>query len=120
VVDDKAKDPAAAERANWRFFAVTYDSGTNAGHVKFYFGNANADAKLNRAVDCDRGPAGPKIAPCLTVGNLNPTSRPMAPDKHSFRGIIDEIRIFGSTVDGTGALEKDEIIKVQNRNLPAP
>ena len=120
MVDDKAKDPAVAERANWRFFAVTYDSGTNAGHVKFYFGTTNTDAKLNRAVDCDRGPVGPKIGPCLTIGNVNPSSRPMAPDKHSFRGIIDEIRIFGSTIDGAGALHLAEIIKVQNRNLPAP
>ena len=44
----------------------------------------------------------------------------MAPEKHSFHGIIDEVRIFGSTIDGSGALGLEEIIKVQNRELPAP
>jgi len=120
IIEDKPKDAAAAERGNWRFFAVTYDSGTNAGHVKFYFGTLNADPKLNRAVDCDRGPVGPKGAPCLSIGNVATVSRPMAPDKHSFRGVLDEIRIFGSTLDGSGALDLPELIKVQNRTAPTP
>jgi len=120
IMEEKPKDAAAAQRANWRFFAVTYDSGTNAGHVKFYFGTLNADPKLNRAVDCDRGPVGPKIGQCLTVGNLNSASRPMAPERCSFRGIIDELRIFGSTMDGSGALDLTELIKVQNRTAPTP
>lgn len=120
IVDDKAKDAAAAERANWRFFAVTYDSTTNAGHVKFYFGTANAAPKLNRAVDCDRGAVGPKIGPTLTVGNLNTISRPMAPERCSFRGVIDELRVHGSTLDGSGALPLAEIEKVQNRTVATP
>jgi len=120
IMEEKPKDVAVAERANWRFFAVTSDSSTNAGHVKFYFGTLNADAKLNRAVDCDRGPVGMKIGPNLTVGNLNAASRPMAPDRCSIKGILDEIKIYGSTVDGSGALDKDEIIRIQNRVAATP
>ncbi len=120
IVEVNPKDAAAADRANWRFFAVTYNSGTNAGHVKFYFGTMNADPKLNRAVDCDRGSVGPKIGPTLTIGNLNTVSRPMAPERCSFRGVIDEFKIFGSTLDGSGALELPELIKVQNRTAPTP
>ena len=35
--------------------------------------------------------------------------------ERTYRGILDEIRIFGSTLDGSGALPLDELIKVQNR-----
>jgi hypothetical protein len=115
VVDEKAKDPAQASRANWRFFAVTYDSTAASGHVKFYFSeNPYVDAKLDVTVDYDKGPTGAKIAPYLTVGNLPAQARPMSPDKN-FRGGIDELRIFGSTLDGSGALDLPHLIKIQNR-----
>ena len=40
--------------------------------------------------------------------------RPLAPER-SYRGILDEIRIYGSTLDGSGALPLEELIKIQNR-----
>jgi hypothetical protein len=98
----------------WRFFAVTYDSGLASNHVKFYCCTQNEDAKLINACDYNRGPSGAKISPQLTIGNVPPQTRPMAPER-TFRGILDEIRIFGSTLDGSGALPIEEIIKIQNR-----
>jgi hypothetical protein len=116
--DPKATDPGQALTANWRFFAVTYDSTAAAGHVKFYIGTAQADAKLvDKPVDYPRGAVGPRIGPTLTVGNVNGLTRQIAPDR-SFKGLIDEVRVFGSTADGSGALSLPEIIKVQNRVVP--
>jgi hypothetical protein len=117
IVDEKKLTPENANQlaqANWRFFAVTYDSTAASGHVKFYFGTRQADAKLDTECEYARGPAGAKISPTLTIGNTTLVTRPMAPDRN-FKGQIDEIRIFGSTSDGSGALPVAEIIKVQNR-----
>jgi hypothetical protein len=117
VFDSKATNIYTEQAAKWRFFAVTYDSGAASNHAKFYIGTRNADAKLVNAVDYNRGPSGAKISPCLTVGNVTPMIRPMAPER-SFRGLLDEIRLYGSTLDGSGALSEPELIKIQNRIVP--
>ena len=114
LYDAKAANAGTEANAKWRFFAVTYDSGLASGHVKFYFAPANQDPKLVNACDYNRGPSGGKISPVLSIGNVPPMIRPMAPER-TYRGILDEIRIFGSTLDGSGALPLEDIIKVQNR-----
>jgi hypothetical protein len=117
VFDSKATNVYTEQYQKWRFFAVTYESGVANSHVKFYVGTRAADAKLVNAVDYNRGPSGVKISPTLTIGNLPPMIRPMAPER-SYRGLLDEIRIYGSTLDGSGALPEAEIIKIQNRVVP--
>ncbi len=117
VFDSKATNVYTEQYQKWRFFAVTYDSGLASNHVKFYIGTRAADAKLVNAVDYSRGPSGMKISPTLTIGNLPPMIRPMAPER-SYRGLLDEIRIYGSTLDGSGALPESDIIKIQNRVVP--
>lgn len=114
VYDSKAKEAGAETWQKWRFFAVTYDSGLASNHVKFYSASQNEDVKLINAVEYNRGPSGGKISPYLSIGNVTPMIRPMAPER-SYRGILDEIRIFGSTLDGSGALPLEELIKIQNR-----
>ena len=114
LYDAKTTNAGAEASAKWRFFAVTYDSGLAAGHVKFYVGTGNQDPKLINACDYNRGPSGAKISPVLSVGNVPPVIRPMAPER-TYRGILDEIKIYGSTLDGSGALPLEEIIKIQNR-----
>lgn len=108
----EASDAALA--ANWRFIAVTYDSTASAGQVKFYSGTRQADAKLAVAVDYARGPVGPRIGPNLTVGNVTAISRPQGMER-AFRGVIDEVRIYGSPVDGFGALAPADVVKAQDR-----
>ncbi len=103
-------DPQAG-RDNWRFFAATYDSTSPAGQVKFYFGIPTQDAVLDVAVDYARGPVGHNLGP-LTVGHFNSTIRSKNGNR-MFRGLVDEIRVFGSTVDGSGALTLEQIIAVQ-------
>jgi hypothetical protein len=117
VVDAKAKDVGEANTAAWRFFAVTYDPGLAAGHVKYYVGTWQADAALVSTHDCNRGPAGSKPAPQLTIGHVPSMIRPVSPER-AFRGVIDEVRIFGSAADGAGALGLPEIRRIQNREVP--
>lgn len=42
------------------------------------------------------------------VGHFNPATRTHYGDR-MFRGLIDEVRLFGNSLDGTGALSLDEI-----------
>lgn len=114
LYDAKATNAGAEASQKWRFFAVTYDSGLASGHVKWYVGTSNQDPKLINTCDYNRGPSGGKISPVLSIGNVPPMIRPMAPER-SYRGILDEIRIFGSALDGSGALPLEELIKIQNR-----
>ena len=117
IVDAKAKEPGEATTAAWRFFAVTYDPGPATGHVKFYIGTWQQDVALVSTHDYNRGPAGTKAAPALAIGNLPAMIRPAAPER-GFRGVIDEVRIYASAVDGAGALGLPELKKIQNRETP--
>ena len=119
LYDSKATNAGSEAYEKWRFFAVTYDSGLAKDHVKFYVAPQNKDPQLVNAADYNRGPSGARISPQLSIGNVPPMIRPMAPER-SYRGILDEIRIYGSTLDGSGALPLEELIKIQNRVKQVP
>jgi len=99
---------------NWRFFAVTYDSTLESDNVRFYFGTAKEKATLDRSGYFQAGPVGGDVASHLSIGNLPPDERPRSNRQQMFRGLIDDIRIFGSGADGSGALTPEQIIEVQN------
>ena len=105
LMDAKAANPGDA----WRFFAVTYDG----EKARFYSGSAQADVALDGEVALARGAVGAKSVP-LTVGHVAAALRPMQPER-GFRGAIDELRIFGSPYDGSGALDLGALKKLQNR-----
>jgi len=98
---------ANASSANWRFFAVTYDAARAPGEVKFYFGRADRGATLDTTVAYNRGPVGDDLGP-LAVGHFNSRTRADHTDR-MFRGLIDDIRVHGSQLDGTGALTREQI-----------
>ncbi len=106
---------ANAGASNWRFFAVTYDASLASAQVKFYFGTPSADAALDVSKDYNRGNAGSNIGPSFTVGHFNTATRSGATDR-MFRGLIDQIRVYGSKTDSTGALSLLQIVSVQGRN----
>ena len=106
-----------AGAANWRFFAVTYDSTAATGHVKFFFGTPAQKAALDTTVDYPRGPIGQDPGP-LAVGHFNRTLRAGNGDR-MFRGLIDDIRVHGSPFDGTGALTLEQIQAVQGSGAKA-
>ena len=103
-------DPKAGPE-NWRFFAVTYDATAPTDHVQFYLGDARHPAESDRAVTYAQGELGPHTGP-LTVGAFNPTTRAGKGDR-VFRGLIDDIRVFGSSANGAGALDLDQIRNIQ-------
>jgi hypothetical protein len=102
---------AGAPAANWRFFAVTYDATISSGEVKFYFGDANREATLDGTVAYHRGPLGDDPGP-LAVGHFNRRTRAGHLDR-MFRGVMDEVRVHGSQVDGAGALTQGQIQALQ-------
>jgi hypothetical protein len=116
LLDAKATDAAAALRGNWRFFAVTYDSTAASGQAKFYVGTQQKDVLAAGAAECARGAVGAKIAPGLAVGHIPAMLRAAAPDR-GFKGLLDEIRVFGSPHDGSGALPEPELVRIQNREV---
>jgi hypothetical protein len=100
-----------ASRDNWRFVAVTYDSTAEQDHVRFYIGSPDKETSLDRAIRYDRGPVQTGTG-TLTVGHFNPSARNDHSDR-TFRGLIDEVRIFGSQTDETGALSLEQLRGVQ-------
>ncbi|MBD3267201.1 DUF5060 domain-containing protein [bacterium] len=108
-------DPDAG-KSNWRFFAVTYDATANQDHVKYYFGSIGGEARLDTAVSYNRGKIGYNAGP-LTVGHFNPATRTRAEDRMC-RGLLDDIRLFGSKMDDSGAFGKEKIRNIQKGILP--
>ncbi|MBM4026536.1 MAG: hypothetical protein FJ280_14220, partial [Planctomycetes bacterium] len=96
---------------NWRFLAVSYDATARQDQVKCYIGSTKSEASLDKAISYNQGPIGAG-AGVLTVGHFSPAARRNNGNR-MFRGLIDEVRLFGSKTDGAGALSLDEIRTVQ-------
>lgn len=98
---------ASAPSSNWVFFAVTYQSN---GQVQFYFGNNAADATLD-VTKTYNGPGltGGNINK-LAIGAFNDGTRNQFTYDRMFRGLIDEIQVFGTV------LTPSQIVQVQDRN----
>lgn len=108
----KITTDSAAGSGNWKFFAVTYDSTLSTGQVKYYFGTPAADPVLDSTINYGQGIVGTNIGPNMTVGHFNTASRSGAQDR-MFRGLIDQIRVYGSTADSSGALTLAQIVSVK-------
>jgi len=100
-----------AGEENWHFVAVTYDPTAERDHLKFYIGTPTTAARLDKAISYDRGPVD-KPTGTLTIGHFNPSLRSGHGDR-MFRGLIDEVRVFGSKLDGSAALPLEQIQAVQ-------
>jgi hypothetical protein len=96
---------ANAGSANWRFFAVTYDSTLSSNHVAFYFGSSASAAAVDVARTYARGLTGTNISR-LCIGQFDLASRGYGTDR-MFRGLIDEVQVFGQ------ALSLDQIQVLQ-------
>jgi len=94
----KFRSQAAFNEADeWYFFAVTHDSSTTT----FYSGTTTEPVMVRGVVN--NAPLGP-IPPSgeLSVGNMKFGMRP-------FKGWIDNVRIFGSRSDESGALSLEHL-----------
>lgn len=106
----KIPTDAGAGAANWRFFAVTYDSTLGSSHVKFYFGTPSADAALDVARTYAQGVTGSAISVSMTLGMFAPNG---VGNDRMFRGLINSVRIYGATSGGGAALSLSDIVKLQ-------
>jgi PKD repeat protein len=95
----------------WTFFTVTYDSTKAQNNVRWYFGDADTAAQLDRTTTYNRGQTG-KGSGILTVGNYNETIQRHGKDRQ-FRGRLRGIQVFGSRIGPRGALSLSEIRKYQ-------
>lgn len=104
---NKVTTNASAPQSNWVFFAVTYQSN---GEVQYYFGTNTAKAIL----DVTKTYSGPGVTGSnigkFSIGAFNSATRNSSTYDRMFRGLIDDIRVFGSV------LPLSEIIAVQGKN----
>lgn len=97
---------------NWSFFSVTYDGTQTSNNVQFYFGTNTLPATLDRIATLNKGTTADTIAPTLTIGNGASDLR-SSPFYSNFHGLIDQVRIYGSTSDNSGVLSPDQIQSLQ-------
>jgi hypothetical protein len=101
---NKVTTNASAPASNWVYFAVTYQSN---GQVQFFFGNNSNDAMLDVTRTYNMGVTGSNIGK-LAIGSFNDIMRQYsAYQDRMFRGLIDEIYIFGRV------LTPQEIVALQ-------
>ena len=86
---------AAGAASNWRFFAVTYNSSTST--IRFYFGANSTPASLDQSLTYNRGVVGATIGK-LAVGHFNSESLRASRTDRIFRGLIDQVQIFGTVL----------------------
>ncbi len=86
---------AAAPASNWRFFAVTYNASTST--IEFYFGDNSTLASLDKSLTYSRGIVGASIGK-LAIGHFNAESSRTSRTDRMFRGLIDQVQIFGTVL----------------------
>lgn len=96
---------AGAPAANWKFFAVTYRSVD--GQIQFYFGDNSNLATLDKSLIYSKGVVGTNIGN-LSIGHFNTQSLRTSRTDRMFKGLIDQVQIYGS------ALTLGEIQGIQN------
>jgi murein DD-endopeptidase MepM/ murein hydrolase activator NlpD len=109
----KIPTSSAGDNSNWRFFAITYDPALSTDDVKFYFGSQTETVSLDKAVTYDRGNVGTSVAR-LAIGHFNNTIRSSGTADRMFKGMMDEINIFGS------ALTLEELTTLQGFTPSTP
>jgi hypothetical protein len=101
---------AYAAVGSWVFFAATYDS--VSGTIDFYTGTTSSGGVTE--VGSDAASAGLITGQKLAIGNVySGYARP-------FKGDLDNLEIFGSTTDSSGALSLSQLDAVYSTAVPEP
>jgi len=98
---------------NWRFFAASYNSLAGTNQVSFYFGSNGSVADWDCVRTYARGSVGATPGARLAIGNMNSDNR-YSGTNQMVRGLLDQVRLYGSTADGSGALTAADLATVQN------
>lgn len=105
------------DKHTWVFFAVTYDGTQSIANLHYYRGYRNATEATTHPVSTtetafdtlDKGETLPSTG--IAIGNrVDDMSR-------AFDGYLDNIRVFGSRADGSGALTPAQIESIRKTDL---
>lgn len=108
-----ANEPVMNAQDQWVFFSSSYDSIT--GIIQFSLGfDPDSLQVTTRSSETDIRllPDGAHIADgngIIVIGNRGTADGMYLTDNRPFKGMMKDIRIYGSTVDGSGALDIDFI-----------
>jgi hypothetical protein len=95
----------------WVFFAASYDGTTSTENLKYYIGGLDTnDVELVVTLDSNVGTFN-YSGNWFVVGNNGADNT--SADK-GFKGLIDELRMFGSAADASGALDAADITLYKN------
>lgn len=98
-------DPAYGDVGSWIFFAVTYDGTRETGNVVYYVGSRAADSLVVAGTSSLAAGALNSFKGTVMIGNNvanGPGARP-------FKGLMDNIAIYGSRDTAGGVLTKEKI-----------
>jgi hypothetical protein len=89
----------------WVFYAITYDGTKHTDNVAFYYGTKfRPVSRYETYGSLDGGPAVSGATPFF-IGNYSGTGIESRP----FKGYIDDVRFFGNSNDGSGALDMSRL-----------
>src|SRR5207237_7026260 len=93
----------------WTFFAMSVDLSANSGNLKFYKGGLTNSLQLVSTVDFPSDGFTSPSAP-LEIGNRIDFVRP-------FDGLIDNVRIYGSSGNAGGVLSMSDLELIRQADL---
>ncbi len=95
----------------WTFFAVTYNGTATSSNVKFYIGNSASSVTLASTVSLNKGT---EVSPnaALSIGQT-------AAGAASFDGLLDDMAVYGSSTDASGALTLSQLDTIRLADLSA-
>ena len=97
--------------SSWQFFAITYVQAKDEKSLNVVFYKGSTDTTIQEAGKAHLIQPVPDLNKTLYIGNNRSLDRP-------FKGYIDNIRIYGSKTDDTGALSLEELTKIYNEDMP--
>ena len=100
---------AYAGHDTWIFFAVSFDGTSDSGNAAFYIGSPKDPVTSLSVATMKSGAVEPCPSP-MFLGNSGGFER-------TFRGLLDDVRLFGSQENASGALTEAEIETVRKRAL---
>jgi Domain of unknown function (DUF5060)/Protein of unknown function (DUF4038)/PKD domain/Concanavalin A-like lectin/glucanases superfamily/Domain of unknown function (DUF5605) len=109
VHNDSSK--GKVQMGKWIFFAVTYDATNRQDNVRWYFGDEDTAAELDRTTSYNNGPVG-EGSGNLVIGNFNKTLQGVGLDRQ-FRGQMRGLQIYASRIGTRGALSLETIRQCQ-------
>lgn len=106
-------EPAYQEVGNWMFFAVTFNAAETGDNVAYYLGDVSGNLTTAGTGNINSPAPGDQSGP-ITIGNNG------AGGPRPFQGLIDDLAIYGSNADASGALSEEQLREVLKASLAKP